>query len=142
MDQTPTDELLDLIFLAIDHASKSVINTNGPLIPFAVIETASGERTLGRFTTGRNPNEARLHAREHVAQAADCRKYAIAADGAITENGQRIPVVMVEAGQRGKPNGFMFIQRFAPSGKYRFSKPLGNPGIIEFPPILGNSPTA
>src|SRR5688572_16460996 len=89
----PSEPLLDLMFQALDHAVQSVANTNGPLIPFAIIESATGERTLARFTTGRNPEEARHHARAHVAQAADCVKYAVAADGTITENGQRVAVV-------------------------------------------------
>jgi hypothetical protein len=137
----PTEELLDLIFLALDHATKSVINTNGPLIPFAIIESISGERILARFTTGRNPDEARQDARSHVGKAADCTKYAIAADGTITENGQRVAVIMVEAGQRGEPHGFSFVQRFASSDKCRFAQPVRNPGIVEQPPVLG-SPAA
>jgi hypothetical protein len=97
----PTEELLDLIFLTLDHAMKTLVGTNGPVAPFAIIESATGKRTLARFGTGGNPDEARQHARGHVSQAEDCARYAIAADGTTTENGQRIPVVMVEGGQRG-----------------------------------------
>ena len=133
----PTEELLDLIFLALDHAVKSVISSSGPLIPFAIVEAASGEQTLARFTTGRNPEEARRHARAHVAQAADCVKYAVAGDGTLTENGQRIVVVTIEAGKRGEKHGFLFVQRFASSAKCRFERPVRNPGIIDLPAILG-----
>ena len=132
----PNEPLLDLIFLALDHAVKSVVNSNGPLIPFAIMESAAGEHTLARFTTGRNPEEARQHARAHDAQAADCVKYAVAADGTITENGQRVAVVMVEAGEQGGEHGFSFIQRFASTSGCRFAQPQRNPGIIDQPPVL------
>ena len=132
----PSEPLLDLIFEALDHAVQSVANTNGPLIPFAILESAAGERTLARFTTGRNADEARQHAQSHVAQAADCAKYAIASDGTITESGQRIPVVMVEAGEQDGEHGFSFVQRFASTAACRFAQPVRNPGIIDQPPIL------
>jgi hypothetical protein len=108
----PTQEILDLAFFALNHAIQLLNRTNGPLVPFAILEAANGERALARFLTVRNPEEARLRSRAHVDESADCVKYAIAADGSVTENGQRIPVVMVEAGERGKPHGVSFIQRF------------------------------
>jgi hypothetical protein len=132
----PSEPLLDLIFQALDHAVQSVANSNGPLIPFAIMESAAGERTLARFTAGRNPEEARQHARAHVAQAADCVKYAVAGDGNITENGQRVAVVMVEAGEQGGEHGFSFVQRFASTAACRFAQPVRNPGIIDQPPVL------
>jgi hypothetical protein len=85
MRKTPPDDLLDLIFVALDNAVTSITGTNGPLIPFVIIEALSGERTLARFTTGKNPDEARQHAQSHVSGSHDCRKYAVAADGTITE---------------------------------------------------------
>ena len=132
----PGEQLLDLMFQALDHAVRSVANTNGPLVPFALMESATGERTLARFTTGRNPDEARLHARTHVTQATDCVKYAVAADGSITENGQRVAVVLVEAGEQGAPHGFSFVQRFESTPACRFAQPVRNPGIIDQPPVL------
>jgi hypothetical protein len=132
----PTKELLELIFAALDHAVESIVNTDGPLIPFAMIESASGERSIARFTGGRNPDEARQDARAHVAQTTDCPKYAIAADGTATEDGQRLPVIMIEAGQRGQPHGFRFIQRFASSRQCRFAQPIRNPSIIDHPAVL------
>lgn len=132
----PSEPLLELIFEALDHAASSVGNTNGPLVPFAIIESATGERTLERFTTGRNPEEARRHAQTHVAHAADCVRYAIAADGTMTESGQRVAVVMVEAGEQGGPHGFAFVQRFASTPACRFAQPVRNPGIIAQPPVL------
>lgn len=99
----PTDPLLDLMFQALDNAVESITNSNGPLIPFAIMASSAGERNLVRFTTGKNPDEARQHARSHVTKEADCVRYAIGSDGSITENGQRVPVVMVEAVLSGPP---------------------------------------
>lgn len=132
----PTEPLLDLMFQALDHAVESVTNTNGPLIPFAIMESAAGERTLARFTTGRNPDEARQYARAHVAKEADCVRYAVAADGTITENGQRMAVVMVEAGEEGAEHAFIFVQRFESTPSCRFAQTVRNPGIIDQPPVL------
>jgi hypothetical protein len=132
----PSEQLLDLMFQALDHAVRSVVNSNGPLIPFALMESDAGERTLARFTTGQNPDEARQHARAHITQVADCVKYAVAADGSITENGQRIAVVMVEAGEQGAPHGFSFVQRFQSTPQCRFAQPIRNPSIIDQPPLL------
>lgn len=136
MERQPTKELLEVIFLALDHATKSVLKSNGPLVPFAIVEASNGEQHVSRFTTGRNPNEARLHARSYVSQTVDCVRYAIAGDGTLNESGGRAPVVMVEAGQRGEPHGFVFIQRFASTSNCRFAQVLGNPGIIDHPPLL------
>ena len=136
----PSEQLLDLMFQALDHAVQSVANTNGPLIPFALIESAAGKRSLARFTTGRNPDEARQHARTHVVQSADCIKYAVAADGNITENGQRV-AVLVEAGEQGAPHGFSFVQRFQSTPTCRFAQPVRNPGVIDQPPTLRPIPT-
>jgi hypothetical protein len=128
---TPSKDILDLALIALNHAVKSVLRTNGPLVPFAILESSNGERGLARFMTGRNPEETRQRSRIHVAEDQDCVKYAIAADGSETENGRRIPVVMVELGERGKPGCFSFIQRFASNSKCRFSKPVGDPRIID-----------
>jgi hypothetical protein len=127
----PSQDIFDLAFLALNHAVKSVVRTNGPMVPFAILESANGERGLARFMTGRNPEETRQRSRIHVAEDEDCVKYAIAADGSVTENGRRIPVVMVELGERGKPGSISFVQRFASNSECRFSKPVGDPRIID-----------
>jgi hypothetical protein len=106
-----THELLDLAFFALDHAMKSLVRTNGPLVPFAILESANGERALARFVAGQDPEESCQRSRAHVAQTTDCVKYAIAADGVETENGRPVPVVIVEAGERGKSVGFSFTRR-------------------------------
>jgi hypothetical protein len=131
----PAQELLDLAFFALDHAIKSLLHTNGPLVPFAILESANGERALARFMPSRNPELARENSRAHVAQTTDCVKYAIAADGIVTENGRRIPVVMVEAGERGKSLGFSFIRPLASNSENRSFESVGNRGLIDHAPI-------
>jgi hypothetical protein len=132
----PSEQLVDLAFFALDHGIKSVAASNGPLIPFAIIESGDGKRVLMRFTTGQNPEEARHHARAHVAQTTDCVRYAVVADGIVTEQNARMPVVMAEVGQRGDLHGFSFIQRFTSTPEFRFGQPIRNPSIIDQPAIL------
>jgi hypothetical protein len=132
----PAQELLDLAFFALDHAIKSMVRTNGPLVPFAILESANGERALARFMPCRNPELAREHSRAHVAQTSDCVKYAIAADGVVNENGRRIPVVLVEAGERGKSLGFSFIRRLASNSDSQSFEPVRNRDMIDHAPIL------
>ena len=131
----PAQELLDLAFFALDHAMKSLVRSEGPLIPFAILETANGERALARFMPCRNPELACEHSREHVAQTSDCVKYAIAADGVVNENGRQIPVVMVEAGERGKSLGFSFIRRLSSNSECRGFDQVRTGGLIDHAPI-------
>ena len=133
----PDEELLERAFESLDTAIRAVVGTNGPLIPFAAILAADGEVSLIAFQSGRTPEEARQQARAHVASTVNCVLYTIAADGGITENGTRYPVVMIECGRRGDAHGFSFVQRFASTPQAKFAEPIRNPSIIDQPPILG-----
>lgn len=113
-----------------------MVGSDGPLIPFAIVESQSGERAISRFTTGKSPAEARAHAREQVARTSDCVRYAIAADGTVAESGQRVPVVMVESGDRRDAHGYCFIQRFSSTPTSRFAQAIDKPSIIAHPAIL------
>ena len=132
----PSQPLRDLVSQAFDHAVRSIVNTNGPLVPFAIIETSAGQRAMARFTGGRNPEEARQAARAQVGQLGDCVKYAIAADGSVMSGTQHIPVIMVEAGERSAAHGYSFIQRFASTPACRFAQPVQDPSIIDYPAVL------
>ncbi|MCU1430973.1 MAG: hypothetical protein JWP95_78, partial [Actinotalea sp.] len=58
------DPLTDLADLALAHAVRSVVPEGGPLIPFAMVETAEG-RSLARFVgeLGEAQEKARAHVR-------------------------------------------------------------------------------
>jgi hypothetical protein len=132
----PTEPLLDLIFQVLDHAVESVKGTDGPLVPFAVIETADGRRTLTRFADASDPEEAMREVRLLVEELVDCVRYAVGSDGNLTENGQKSAAVLVEAGEVDAPHGFSFAQRFASTEDCRYAHPVRNPAIIDQPPLL------
>jgi hypothetical protein len=127
----PSERLLDLIFVALEHGVRSVQAGDGPLIPFLLAEDEADKWSLSRFLTGANPNEARQQALEAVGRLpADCRRYAVAADGQVTLGAERFPAIIVEAGERGPEVGFVFVQRFRPGTSPRWQEPLGRPGRL------------
>lgn len=134
--ERPSEQLVDLAFFALDHGVKSVIGSDGPMTPFAIIEDVNGQRTLARFMTGQSPAEAHQHARAHVARAVDCVKYAVVADGWVTEQNTRIPVILVEVGRRGEQHGYSFIQRFCSTAETKYGQVVRNPSIIDHPSVI------
>jgi hypothetical protein len=81
----PSQRLLDLIFMALEHGVRSIQGTDGPLIPFLLSEDQTGKRSLARYMTGANPSEAREHAlRAVTGLPADTCLFAVAADGQVT----------------------------------------------------------
>jgi hypothetical protein len=106
MDQSdelePTEELLDLIFFALDHGIESVRASGGPLRPFLMAK-GEGKPLLRRFVT-----ESLDRGREMVQDAADrlppeVRWYAIACDGCLPTEKERFDAIIVEAAERGQP---------------------------------------
>jgi hypothetical protein len=132
----PTDPLLDLVYQVLDHAVESLKGTDGPLTPFAVIETADGKRTLTRFVETEDPEVAMREVRSLVEEVIDCVKYAVVSDGNLTEDGRQSPAVMVEAGEEGGPHGFAFVQRFASTEDCRYARPVHNPALVDQPYLL------
>lgn len=90
--------VLELGRLALEHAVRSVVPDGGPLIPFAIVESAEG-RSLQRFVG--ELAECHQRSRDHVRAAAGATCAAIAWDGYLTSEGRREDAVFVEAGEPG-----------------------------------------
>ena len=128
MDEIPaSDELMDLVFFALDHGIESVAE-GGPLIPFAVMETADG-RELARFAA-ETLEEGNAQARQHV-RGGDALRVALAHDGFLTVAGERTDAIFVEAEERGQSRSVVFAQRYRPGGRFKKFATIGNAAFVE-----------
>jgi hypothetical protein len=123
---TPSDELMELAFFALDHGVESV-REGGPLIPFAVTETAAG-RDLSRFMA-ETLEQGQEEARRHVRSQPDADRVAVAYDGYATIEGERSDAIFVEAHERGQPASVIILQRYRPRGRLKKFDTIGNPAL-------------
>lgn len=123
MSEIPaTEELVDVVFAALDHGIDSV-RDGGPLIPFVLAEDPEG-RSLTRFAA-ETLEEGQAQAREH-AGSSDAARIAIAFDGYLTVEGERSDAILVEAQERGTDSSVIFAQRYRPGGRLRKFSTVGN----------------
>lgn len=124
----PTENLMELVFLALDHGIDSV-RSGSPLIPFFMTE--GDEKKLQRFAAERL--EEGVAKAQEAASSLDAatQAYAIAHDGYITVEGTKYDAILVEAAERGSPTGFVFAQRCRPKkGLFRGLKTIGNVALL------------
>lgn len=127
MSEIPvSDELMDLVFAALDHGIDSV-SEGGPLIPFVLAEGAEG-RTLTRHVT-ELLEDGLAQAREQVRGEPGLERVAIAYDGYLTVEGERSDAIFVEGQERGRPASVVFAQRYRPGGRFRKLATVGNPAF-------------
>ena len=119
-----SDELMELVFLAIDHATDSV-RQGGPLIPFTVT-VSNGERQLRRFGAERLEDGLAQARRSVDQEKASLAAYAIAHDGYVTVQGERSDAVFVEAGEAGEEHAAVFGQRYRPKRRLKKFEAVGN----------------
>jgi hypothetical protein len=123
-----SEELLDLVLRALDHATQSIA-LGGAFIPFVMAESAVRERDNERFPADTRETALKM-AREHISQlAADARRVALAYDGSVTIGGERFPAVLVEAQERGKEGSVIFAQRYQP-GRGKQLAPICNAAFL------------
>ena len=125
----PSEALIELAFLALDHAIDSV-SEGGSLIPFLFIERSDG-RELQRFASG-TLEEGQAAMREAVAELDErATAYAMAYDGCMTFEGKKWDAILSEAAEHGAPSGVFFVQRYQPKkGLFGKSKAVGNAALI------------
>jgi hypothetical protein len=125
----PSDALMELAFLTLDHAIDSV-SGGGPLVPFLFIERSDG-RELHRFASD-TLEESQAAMREAVAKIDDGAKaYAMAYDGHITLEGKKWDAILSEAAECGAPSGVFFAQRYQPKkGLFGRFKAVGDAALI------------
>ena len=124
----PSEKLMGLIFVALDHGVDSV-RGGGPLVPFLMTE--GREKKLHRFVTERL--EEGLAKAQEAASSLDATtsSYAIAYDGYVTLEGAKYDAVLVEAGERGAATGFLFAQRYKPTkGLFSRFRTVGNAALL------------
>jgi hypothetical protein len=108
----PTDALMDLVFMASDHAIESLAG-GGPLTPFVVVQSGP-RRTLERFVADTlEASEAQMR-RAVGSLDASVTAFAMVYDGFLTVDGEKFDAVLIEGGERGAPAAFEFAQRYRP----------------------------
>jgi hypothetical protein len=122
-----SEELMELVFVALDHGIDSVTQ-GGPLIPFALTETVDG-RELTRFAP-ETLEAGQALAREHV-RGAGADRAAIAYDGYLTVEGDRSDAIFVEAQERGHGDSVVFAQRYRPGGRFKKFTTIGNAAFVD-----------
>lgn len=126
---------MDWAFVALDHATESVVDAGGPLVPFAMTTGGDGGRRLQRFTG--DLEQGLSSAREAVAGAAGAVLGAVAWDGYLTAEDRRMDAVFVEASERGEPESVVLAQRYVPAGTTgSATATYGNPRLVARRPSL------
>lgn len=136
MSDASTDEvkLNDLMFQVLDHALASIKESGGPLIPFSIIEDASGEKKLTRYAAERL-EDGEAQAKKRIEEMKEgIVRYALAWDGFVTIQGKKWDALIIEAGDKVSPTGILLCQRYQKKGLFRKGvEPVGNPGLLEKP---------
>lgn len=120
-----SETLLDLAFVALDHAVDAV-RGGGPLAPFVLVE-AEGGRDLARFVTGTLEGSVD-EARRYLLGRDDALQAALAYDGYFTLDGTRYDAVFVEAQEAGRDSSIVLCQRYRPRKRRRPFQTIGTPG--------------
>jgi len=128
-----SDRLFELVFDAVREALIP-LREGEPLVPFALLLTKGGVE-LRRFTDT-NISTA-LERAQHLFASADddLLAYALAYDATITVEDTDFDAVLVEAGERGKDNGWRFAQRYLPRTETSMHSPIGELAYLGQTPL-------
>lgn len=133
--EPPSEQLLAVAFLALDHAVASV-RRGRVLVPFVLVEDAAG-RELHRFAakTLEGSQEA---ARDYLASRTGIARCALVYDGYLTLDEHRCDAVFVEAYEAGRAQSLVLAQRYEPRRGFRSFRTIGDPGDAgRTGPLLG-----
>jgi hypothetical protein len=122
------DELMDFAVFALEHAANSVVDSGGPLTPFAMteeLEAGGMNKRLTRFVCD-TLEEGVEQARVHVRQTGGLSRAAVAWDGYLTMNGQRTDAVFVEAYEAGRADSVILAQRYVTGNEPERAHRLGD----------------
>jgi hypothetical protein len=120
-----------LAFQALDQAVASV-SSGDALIPFTIFDDRNGQRSIVRYA--HETFEAGLaEARDAIARDAEgLERVALAFDGYLTRDGERVDAVLVHVFERGADTGHALGQRYRP-----MKPPLQSFEVIGNPSDLG-----
>ncbi|MGJ3237233.1 MAG: hypothetical protein ACFE0Q_00860 [Anaerolineae bacterium] len=109
-DLNISDPLMQMIFSAVEEGL-AILKAEKNLVPFALLLTKEGV-VLRRFADD-DVAQAIERAYQAVAEAGeDTLGYAIVYDGQIEIGNSGTDALMLEAGERGKAQGWRFVQRY------------------------------
>lgn len=124
-------ELVELAFMALDHAIDSVVSSGTDLVPFVIREQA-GQRSLQRYLVGNQLEAGVAAARQSVKEEPLPDRVAVAWDGYMTTSEGRQEAVFVESYEHGTPAGFIMAQRYQRAGFLKKKREsVGNPALVE-----------
>jgi hypothetical protein len=126
-----SNELAELLFVALDHGIDSVRASGGPLIPFVMTEASEPEgRQLHRFEAEKL-EECIGAARSYAASLSNTNvsRCVLAYDGLVTIQGTKYDAIMVEAMERGQPT-VILAQRYTPKKFWQKFATIGNAAYV------------
>ena len=124
-----SEELVNLAFMALDHAIDSVVSSGTDLVRF-VIREHGGQRNLQRYLVEGHLEAGVAAARQSVKEEPLPDRVAIAWDGYMTTSEGRQEAVFVESYEHGTPAGFIMAQRYQrPGSSRRSGNPWGTPPL-------------
>ena len=119
----------ELCAAGIEHGLTS-IERGGPLVPFVLSQGPDGEVALDRFladTLEESVDRAREAAQNALSGGAEA--VALVYDGYVTDAGQRLDAILVEAVAGQERLGI--AQPYRPGGRLRRAAPVGEPLLID-----------
>jgi hypothetical protein len=126
-----SEELVELAFMALDHAIDSVVSSGTDLVPFVIREQA-GQRSLQRYLVGNQLEAGVAAARQSIKEEPLPDRVAVAWDGYMTTSEGRQEAVFVESYENGTPAGFVMAQRYQRAGFLKKKREsVGNPALVE-----------
>jgi|GEM_PF-3576882 len=127
IEMDASEGLLDLVFVMADHGMKSMnaLGLGESFTPFAIVDDGRG-RKLIRFSA-EFLEDGLNKAREYVLHnRSDIAVYGIAHDGYVTIRGEKSDAVLIEAGETGCADAYIFTQRYKPNTGSGINDPTGN----------------
>ncbi|MEV4534830.1 hypothetical protein AB0J82_13470 [Asanoa sp. NPDC049518] len=115
----------DLLFAALDYALENAAIAPEGFVPFAFLDRADGTRGLTRFVAGEDSVGAGRAALATVPTGTTA--VALAWDGYLRVDGDRVEAVFVEAHQVGLARSVLLSQRYARTDDT--VEPVGNPTV-------------
>lgn len=132
--QQDAHELAELAVFALNHALRSIEDSEGMLVPFVMTDNEAEGRSLHRFVAD-SMEESRQRAKNWVGEAdLSVSRYAFAWDGYVRLDDIKWDAVFVEAGDRMLPYGMLLCQRYQPqNGDMGSRHVVGEPMLIDKP---------
>ena len=122
-------ELMDLMFLGIDHGIESIKDGEGPLIPFTITST-NRDRKIDRFVT-EHLEDGLGKAVQYLTGLEKKPTLAIIVyDGYITMEGKKYDAILVKGYDKNDAVAYILTQRYLPKQDTSEFKIIGNTAFL------------